>query len=133
MLVRATSHFLQIGKTKEELVEAAKESIGLLQQQYPNASSFAYTFRLEDQYFAVLQHQQQTAVSATYPIEGVVDKVGSGDCFMGALIYGMHLQHTPAHIINYAAAAAIAKLQQKGDVTSSSIAQIEALIKKHHG
>lgn len=122
-----------IGQSKEQLIVAAKESMVLLQQQYPNASSFAYTFRLDERYFAVLQQQEITSVSATFPIEDVVDKVGSGDCFMGALIYGMHLQHTPEYIINYAAAAAIAKLQQKGDVTSSSIQHIEDLIKKHHG
>jgi len=121
------------GKTKEMLVEAAAESMFALQQQYPHASSFAYTFRLDDQYFAVLQHQKEFTVSSTFPIEGVLDKVGSGDCFMGALIYGLHKQHTQEQIINFAAAAAIAKLQQKGDVTSSSIEHINNLVKKYHG
>ena len=56
----------------------------------------------------------------------VVDKVGSGDCFMAGLIYGMYHQNKPVEIINYAAAAAVGKLQEVGDATRQTIEQVKA-------
>lgn len=119
------------GQSKEALVQAAGESMLQLHKQYPSATDFAYTFRLDKEYFAVLQHGTEMAVSDQYPIGQVVDKVGSGDCFMGGLIYGIRNNHAPQDIINFSAAAAIAKLQQVGDATTSSITHIQQIIKNN--
>ena len=119
------------GQSKEALVQAAGESMLQLHKQYPSATHFAYTFRLDKEYFAVLQEGAQMAVSDQYPIGQVVDKVGSGDCFMGGLIYGIRNQHAPQDTINFSAAAAIAKLQQVGDATTSSITHIQQIIKNN--
>ncbi len=116
------------GKTNEELIEAAGKSMLLLHKQYPKATSFAYTFRLEKNYWAVLQHGAEMAVSKKFSIGDVVDKVGSGDCFMAGLIYSLYHDHAPQEIINYAAAAAFGKLQELGDATRQTVEQVKARI-----
>jgi 2-dehydro-3-deoxygluconokinase len=109
------------GKTKEELIDAAGKSMLQLHKQFPVATTFAYTFRLEKEYWAVLQHGPERVVSKEHSINNVVDKAGSGDCFMGGLIYGLKNKLTPQEVINFAASAAVGKLQEKGDTTSQTI------------
>jgi 2-dehydro-3-deoxygluconokinase len=63
--------------------------------------------------------------SPTYKIIDVKNIVGTGDCFMAGLIYGIRHQHTPEEIINFAAAAAVGKLYELGDATEQSPEQIK--------
>ena len=67
-------------------------------------------------------------VSTEFRVKSVVDKVGSGDCFMGGLIFGLYQGRTPAETINFAAAAAFGKLQEHGDATRQSIEQVQNTI-----
>ncbi|HEU4859464.1 MAG TPA: sugar kinase [Chitinophagaceae bacterium] len=117
------------GKSKEELVEAAGKSMLQLHRQYPKAEAFAYTFRLDKEYFGVLQHGPEMAVSKTLEIKNVVDKAGSGDCFMGGLIYGLTNNHKADDIINFAASAAVGKLGEEGDSTKQTIEQVKQRMK----
>ena len=66
------------------------------------------------------------AVSKTFEIKNVVDKAGSGDCFMGGLIYGFTNKNSTDEIINFAASAAVGKLSEKGDSTKQTIEQVKA-------
>lgn len=116
------------GKPKEELVDATGKSMLQLHKQYPKAEAFAYTFRLDKEYFAVLQRGPKMAVSKTFEIKNVVDKAGSGDCFMGGLIYGLTNDHTADEIITFAASAAVGKLAEEGDSTKQTIEQVKARI-----
>ena len=113
-------------KTKEELVKATGKSMLQLHKAFSRAQTFAYTFRLDKEYFGVLQHGSKMAVSKTFEIKKVVDKAGSGDCFMGGLIYGLTNDHSADEIINFAAAAAVGKLSEKGDSTKQTIEQVKA-------
>jgi len=117
-----------VGKTKEELLQAAGKSMLQLHQQYPNATSFAYTFRLEKEYWAVLQHGSEMAVSKQFVIGEVIDRVGSGDCFMAGLIYGLYNHHSAQQMIDFAAAAAVGKLKEKGDSTNQTIEDIKNIL-----
>ncbi|RYY49440.1 MAG: sugar kinase [Chitinophagaceae bacterium] len=119
------------GKSMAELSAAAAASMQLLKAAYPSVKTVAYTFRLDSTYFGCLLHNNSLSVSAEHNISSVADKVGSGDCFMGGLIYGLVNNKPTDEIINYAAAAAVLKLQQKGDATTSSIADVEKYI--NHG
>lgn len=112
-------------KTNEELIEAAANSMKQLQQTYPMVNTVAYTFRLEENYFGVLQKSNGMKISKTFPLENVVDKVGSGDCFMAGLIYGLHNQHLPQETIDFAAAAAVGKMMEKGDATHQTIQSVK--------
>ncbi len=115
------------GKTSNELIDAAGNSMLQIHQQYQQVTSIAYTFRLEKKYWAVLQHGATRAISKEFIIDTVVDKVGSGDCFMAGLIYGFNNQHDLKDIIDFASAAAVGKLQEAGDSTKQTI---EAINKK---
>lgn len=121
------------GKTSEELVVAAGVSMKAMHAAYPKVQTIAYTFRLPHSYFAVLQHGGEMCVSQQHGIKEVVDGVGSGDCFMAGLIYGLYSSHPPQEIINFAAAAAHNKLFIKGDATTSSVDQIKKEILHHAG
>ncbi len=112
-------------KTKEELIEAAGKSMKQIHIAYSKVSSIAYSFRLEELYFGLLQHGPKLVVSKEFFLKDIVEKVGSGDCFMGALIYGLCNKHQPKEIIDFAAAAAVNKLFIKGDATTASVEEIK--------
>lgn len=114
------------GKSKEELVAAAGESMKQVHLSYPKVQNMAYTFRLDDSYFAVLQQGKDMAVSKGFPLENIVSKVGSGDCFMAGLIYGLHNKHQQQAIVDFAAAAAVGKMKEPGDATSQTVEQIKS-------
>jgi 2-dehydro-3-deoxygluconokinase len=82
-------------------------------------------------YYASLDTLDGQAVSPLFQIGNVVDKVGSGDCFMAGLIYGIMMQHSPKSIIGFAAAAAFGKLQEQGDATKNNVAQIEKILSQY--
>ena len=113
------------GKSHEELIDAAGKSMLQIHKQYPNVGAIAYTFRMEKEYWAVLQHGSEMVVSKKMKIKKVVDKVGSGDCFMAGLIYGLYKQHPSQEIIDFAAAAAVGKLQEAGDATKQVIEDVK--------
>lgn len=98
--------------------------------RYPGCNWMANTFRFdgnteEIRYFATRNTREEQVVSPVFQTSSVVDKVGSGDCFMAGLIYGITTGSTPDAIISFAAAAAFAKLQEKGDATRNSVEQIK--------
>jgi len=113
------------GKSKEQLIEAAGLSMKKIHENYPNVQTMAYTFRLNQSYYAIIQHGAEMKVSREFEMKNIVDKVGSGDCFMAGLIYGLYHKHQPQEIIDYAAAAAIGKLQEKGDASNQTIESIQ--------
>ena len=114
----------------EELIAAAGDSMKRLHHSYPGVHTMAYTFRLEEKYFGVLQHGTTMEISKEFALEDIVDKVGSGDCFMGGLIYGLKKNHAPNAIINFAAAAAVGKMREKGDATQQSIEQVNKILEQ---
>jgi 2-dehydro-3-deoxygluconokinase len=117
------------GKSVEELIAAAENNIASLKEVFKNIKHIAYTFRLAENYFAVLHQDKTTTVSNVYKINEVVDKVGSGDCFMAALIYALLSELPSNDIINRAAVAAIGKMQEKGDATKQAMSAIESKMK----
>lgn len=97
--------------------------------RYPDCSWNANTFRFDGKtddinYYATLNDRNSQAVSPYFHTTSIVDKVGSGDCFMAGLIYGLRSGHAMENVISYAAAAAFAKLQEKGDATKNTTADV---------
>ena len=119
------------GKSDEELIAAAGTSMLQLHKTYPSVQTMAYTFRLSDRYFAVLQHGPQQCISQQFKLHSIIDGVGSGDAFMARLIYGLHQQLPAQTTIDFAAASAVSKLSIKGDATTATISDIQKLISQH--
>jgi 2-dehydro-3-deoxygluconokinase len=111
------------GMSAEELTQAAQQSMQALKAYFPKARHIAYTFRLHEHYFGVLNHQAMYT-SPVFTLDNVVDRVGSGDCFMAGLIHSIRHQIEPQKAISLAAAAAVNKLGELGDATSSNIDEI---------
>jgi len=113
------------------LLQAATATAAYIYEQFPACNYVANTYRFDTadggiRYSAVLHTKEQAYTSPVWYADSVCDKAGSGDCFMGGLIYGLLHQHTPQHIIDFAASAAFGKLQEQGDTTQQNIATIEA-------
>lgn len=119
------------GVPVEALVEAAFRSMVLTAERFPKAKSLAFTLRLGDKYLAALGHHGAGYLSSTYGIHTVVDKVGSGDCFMAGLIYGLSTGMEPQDIINFAAGAAVGKLGEEGDATKQTVEDVKNIM--NHG
>ena len=62
--------------------------------------------------------------------KGVIDRSGSGDCFMAGLIYGLYNKNTPQETLDYATAAAFGKLQEMGDSTVQDVLTVKRLGEK---
>lgn len=124
--------FSHDGATKETYLHQSMLTAGKIQQKFTNCKAVANTFRFDEgqgiRYFATLRMGDDDFHSATYSTLKIIDKVGSGDCFMGGLIYGLYNYNQPEDIIEYAAAAAFGKLQETGDTTFNSIEEIQKII-----
>ena len=108
----------QVKKTSEAIVE-----------QYPKCKWVANTFRFDQQqgikYYTTLYTDDQLLVSKEFNAEKILDKVGSGDCFMAGLIYGLYQKDQPLATLNFATAAAFNKLFIPSDCTTATVAAVK--------
>lgn len=116
------------------LLQAIKSSEEIM-RQYPSCSEVANTFRFDHtgriQYYTALYNGGKLYVSKEYTTDSVIDKVGSGDCFMAGLIYGNVNEWDQQQVIEFATAAAFKKLFIKGDATTSSVEEIRSEYSQH--
>ncbi|QEM03841.1 sugar kinase [Mucilaginibacter rubeus] len=101
---------------------------------YPRCRAVANTFRFDAgkgvEYYTSLYTGNRFYHSPTYTTETVVDKVGSGDCFMAGLIYGFYNKQDPQQLLDFATAAAFEKLFIEGDATTKTVDQIYNAMKQ---
>lgn len=114
--------------TSEQIKNAATTCSNELFSQFSNCSHVAFSFRftnsLPGRYLATLHHQGQTYLSKEHNIEHIIDKVGSGDSCMAGLLYGLNQNWDAQMCIDFAASAAVSKLQQPGDWNNYTTEQI---------
>ena len=100
-----------------------------IMKHFPTCNMVANTFRFSEadavRYYATVTTADSHVVAFEQFVAAVVDKVGSGDCFMAGLIYGSLQQWDLQTIVNFASSAGFGKLQEKGDSTQQSVAQIK--------
>jgi 2-dehydro-3-deoxygluconokinase len=118
-------------KSKIAYLEHAKQTSAFIMHQFPKCKLVANTFRFDERnrlrYYASLNTKAGQFTSTEYSTSRVVDKVGSGDCFMAGLIYGNYNDFSPQDTIDFATAAAFNKLFIKGDATTSSVEEIKKI------
>ena len=125
MLGIASTIQSSVGCSNDALINAANASMTKLKAQFPLLNTIAYTFRLTENYFGVLSNKNNFYTSPIYNSREVKNIVGTGDCFMAGILYGIQHKNTPEELINFAAAAAVGKLYELGDATEQSTEQIK--------
>ncbi len=116
-------------KSKQAYLDHAKITSEAIIKRFPKCKTVANTFRFDSEannilYYTALYTDGQLYTSNEFTCVGVVDRSGSGDCFMAGLIYGICNKYTPQDTVNYATAAAFGKLQEFGDATGQEVLTI---------
>ena len=119
-------------KSKQAYLDHAAATSLAIMQKFPKCKTVANTFRFDSTndhllYYTSLFTDGQLYNSPEFTCQGVVDRSGSGDCFMAGLIYGSYNQRTPQDILNYATAAAFGKLQEFGDATGQDVLTVSKI------
>lgn len=126
------SSSLKVENSTSDYMAFATETANHIFKNFEKCKWVANTFRFDEgegiNYYATLNTADNQSVSTFFKTEKIVDKVGSGDCFMAGLIHGIVANNPTQEIINFAAAAAFGKLQEKGDTTKNSLSEIEKLL-----
>ena len=122
----------QKGRREDYLEHARATSVEII-QQFPKCKHVGNTFRFDNDssnllYYTSLYTSGKQYNSSEFRTSQVVDRSGSGDCFMAGLIYGFYNNHAPQDIVNYATAAAFGKLQEPGDATTQDIQVVERVL-----
>lgn len=114
----------------ENLLKQAEKSASEIQKQYPDVELVANTFRFtkgdEVNYYATLYSEEKLLVSESYYSDKILERVGSGDSFMAALIHGKLKNYPPQKILDDAVKVAFKKLFVSGDTINETI-NIESL------
>ncbi|GGI23151.1 sugar kinase [Pedobacter mendelii] len=120
------------GYAKETLLQQAIDTSKEILSLSPSCKAVANTFRFDNgkgiRYYTALYTNDKLTVSPEYVSEEILDKVGSGDCFMAGLIYGFYNNLSTEQTLNFATAAAYDKLYIPSDATTSTVADIEKRI-----
>lgn len=128
---------IHLNGTKEDFLQHAITTSKAIQQQYPKCKVVANTFRFDYGeggvlYYAALYTGDRLYSTTEMIANKIVDKVGSGDCFMAGLIYGLYHQHPAQRVIDVAAMAAFGKLMEKGDATNQDMETITSQLSKQN-
>nr|WP_314897708.1 sugar kinase [uncultured Flavobacterium sp.] len=118
-----------IGDTEKELQLSLCE---MLMARFPKVKKVAVTNRgninaLHNTWSAVLYDGTTLHESPTYDITFIVDRIGGGDSFMGAFIYGLN-HYEDKKALDFAVAASCLKHTIYGDANLVSKEEVESLM-----
>jgi 2-dehydro-3-deoxygluconokinase len=118
--------------TKENYLKQAEATSKAIIHKFPKCKHVANTFRFDYKggirYYTTLFTNNQLFVSKEYLSEKILDRVGSGDCYMAGLIYGFYNLHQPQQILEFATGAAYNKLYIPSDCTTSTVQDVNQTI-----
>jgi len=130
LLGTAIDEHIHDKKSKQAYLDHAAQTSREIMQMFPKVKTVANTFRFDNEadhthYYTALYTNDQLYHSPEFNCGVVVDRSGSGDCFMAGLIYGFYNHNEPQEILNYATAAAFGKLQEQGDATGQDVLTVK--------
>jgi 2-dehydro-3-deoxygluconokinase len=104
-----------------------------MSKRFPELKTIGITLRgslsaSHNTWSGLLWDQGKVYYAPVYDIEPIVDRVGSGDSFVGGLIYGFHKYEDKQKALNFAVAASCLKHTINGDFNQMSVAEIEQLM-----
>jgi len=114
----------------------AHQSALKLLKRFARIKTVALTFRFEEgekgiQYFASLLTEHHWDESPIFRSAEILDKVGTGDCFMAGLIYGLIQQLAEKDTLLFASSAGFGKFFEVGDATHQDIRMIRERIQRY--
>jgi 2-dehydro-3-deoxygluconokinase len=115
---------------KEDYLEHARRSSEAILAAFPRVKQVAKTFRFDRgeggiQYYTAFYGDGKLYASREYFSDKILDKVGSGDCFMAGLIRGLYTGQSVADTLEFATAAAFQKLFIPSDATDQRETDIQ--------
>lgn len=125
-------------KSRQAYLDHAEATSKEIMQLFPKCKTVANTFRFDSEknhirYFTTLFAHNNLYVSKELSCAGVVDRSGSGDCFMAGLIYGLYNLQDNQGLLDFATAAAFGKLQEQGDATGQDILTVKRMGRENSG
>ena len=120
-------------KSREAYLQHAKETSLAIIKKFPKCNTVANTFRFDSNqeditYYTSLYTDKEQYSSEVFSCKGVVDRSGSGDCYMAGLIYGKYNGLPPQEIVDFATSAAFGKLQELGDSTEQNVFRVKKMM-----
>lgn len=115
-------------------IEEVSKLYDAVLKKYPNikimATTLRYSINASHQKIGGIMYNRKEVIKATLrEVIPVIDRVGSGDAFMGGLIFGLLSKpNNFQYAIDFAAAACCLKHSISGDYNLVSITEVEKLI-----
>jgi 2-dehydro-3-deoxygluconokinase len=121
---------VESGELDTERYEALTEK---MMSVYPNLSVMAITLRESKSadlngWSACLRDRHGFLLSRHYDITDIIDRVGGGDSFASALIYGLNAYEDRQQALEFAVAASCLKHSIPGDFNRVSVDEVEKLM-----
>jgi 2-dehydro-3-deoxygluconokinase len=123
---------------EEVSADKYNEVASKLTKRFPNLKKVCITLRgsisaTHNTWTAVLYDGRKLYSTKKYDITNVVDRLGSGDAFTGALIYGVLTGKSDQDALDFATAASALKHSILFDPNLVSVQEIESLVKEGGG
>lgn len=120
---------------KADYLEHARFTSEEIIRRFPRVRQVAKTFRFDHggkgiRYYTAFYSRGHLYNSREYVSDAILDKVGSGDCFMAGLIRGIYRGQSPERMLEFATAAAFQKLFIPSDATGQRAEDIEKFMLK---
>lgn len=117
-------------------VKAYEEFCKAISQQIPNCKYIYIALRnvmsSEHHTFAgVLYSNGSMKYTRVFDIDNVIDCVGVGDAFCGAMLYAQHAYEDEQKRVDFSTAASVLKNTIAGDYNIVKVSEVESLLAKH--
>ncbi|WP_259015373.1 sugar kinase [Emticicia fluvialis] len=120
---------LKVTAEKGKFVEACK----LLMENYPNVKKVIDTDRVQvsashNQYNAKMWNGEELIETDYQDITHIVDRIGTGDAFLGGFIYGQQVLQDDLKSLQFGVAAGALKHTVEGDQNLVTVPEVEAVM-----